>query len=148
MRTNFKLRPAILLSSVFAIVLLALVAACGDDDDNNNSQQGSESAVCGDINAFDSAVDDVKDLNSSSSIDDITKSLTNLRTSASNLRTSLQDIKYDKTDEIQAMTSDLQQALTSAFSSGSVSQAQVQINDAIKDVQNDLSDARDKANCD
>jgi hypothetical protein len=146
MKTISWPRTSFACAGAFAVLLVLLATACGDDD-NSNSQQGSESAVCGDINAFDSAVDQVRDLNSSSSIDDISRSLSNLRTTGSDLIGSLKDAKYDKTDQIQAVTSDLQNALVKAVNSGSAAQAQAEINSAAQDVQSDLSDAKDNANC-
>ncbi|MGE0059570.1 MAG: hypothetical protein AB7P33_03835 [Dehalococcoidia bacterium] len=148
MQTSSRLRLPFLLSGALAVALLVFAVACSDDDDDDNSQQGSESAACGDITSFENAVDQVRGLSTSSSIDDISRSLTTLRTTATDLRSSLQEIKYDKTDEIQAATSDLQDALGKAVTSGSLSQAQSEINTAVNDVRSDLSDAKDKANCD
>jgi hypothetical protein len=147
MKTISLPRTSFVFAGAFAVLLLVLATACGDDD-NDNSQQGSESAVCGDINAFDSAVDQVRALNSSSSIDDISRSLSNLRTTGSDLTASLKDAKYDKTDQIQAVTSDLQNALVRAVNSGSAAQAQAEINSTAQDVKSDVADAKDNANCD
>lgn len=146
MQTSFKPRLPLILSATLAVFLLVFAVACSDDDDDN-SQQGSESAVCGDIDSFENAVDEVRGLSTSSSIDDISRSLTSLRTTATDLGSSLQEIRYDKTDEIQAATSDLQDALGRAVSSGSLTQAQAEVNTAVQDVRNDLDDARDAANC-
>jgi hypothetical protein len=148
MKTITRPRFTHLLFGLIAIVALGLSFACSDDDDDNNTQQGSESAVCGDANQVNESIDRVKDLNSSSSISEITGSLTALGTSLTDLQSSLKDAKYDKTDELQAAGSDLRDSLSKAVSSGSIAGAQAQLNQTATELQDRVDDAKSKNGCD
>ena len=139
-------RPWLIIISPLIVIFAVLAMACSDDDDD--PQQGSESAVCGDIDAYEDSVDQVEDLDSSSSLDEITSSLTSLRTTATELGSSLREIKNYNADEFQAARVDLEQALVTGLASGSVAQTEAQLDVAVEDIQQDISDAKSSANCD
>jgi hypothetical protein len=50
-------------------------------------------------------------------------------------------------EQVQESVNDLESSLTSAISSGNISQATTELRDAAQNVKDDVSDAKEKANC-
>ena len=142
-RTNY------LWLGVLASLLLIVGFACSNDDEGNGgeTQQGAESALCSDLEELKTAEQQVANLNTSSSINDITQALNSVKTAFTDLRSSARDARDADISGIQSAVDDFENSLQSAARSGSVTGAISEVQSARAELSAARADAAAKANC-
>jgi len=131
-------------------LMLVMGLACSNDDEGNGGsepQQGAESALCSDLEELKTAEQQVANLSTSSSINDITQALNSVKTAFTDLRTSARDARDADITGIQAAVDDFENSLQSAARSGSVSGAISEVQSARAELSAARADAAAKANC-
>jgi hypothetical protein len=141
-------RTTYTLLGVLASLVLIIGPACSDDEGNGGeTQQGAESALCSDLEELKTAEQQVANLSTSSSINDITQALNSVKTAFTDLRSSARDARNADITGIQSAVDDFENSLQSAARSGSVSGAISEVQSARAELSAARADAAAKANC-
>jgi predicted Zn-dependent protease len=127
--------------------LLAAGFACSDDDDNGGSGGGAESAVCSDVSQVQSSADDLKKLNSSSTVGDAQNAVNNMKTSLDQLEESGQSAVQGEVNTLKSAFSDLQSAIQNFPSNQTLGAAAAAIQATASSVQQAVDKVGDNANC-
>jgi hypothetical protein len=104
---NRKLLSLLLLCGIF----VAGFACSDDDDDAQDSVGGAESAFCDDLSEVRSSVDKLKDLDSSSTVNEARDAVDDVKGPVDELRGSAGNVAQAEAEELQSAFASLQSAI-------------------------------------
>jgi len=137
---------------LFALVVLigVFALACSDNDDDDSGSGGSggsDSKVCEELDDVDEAVNDVRNLDANSSLNDIRSTLSDVTTALNGLRAAIQDEGSDLAQRVEDEVDSLEGDLTSAIRSGDRQQITTELHNAADKAKSSVSDAKSDSGC-
>jgi hypothetical protein len=96
---------------LFAALVTALACSDDDDGDTQDGAGGAESAFCDDLSEVKSSVDDLGEINSSSTGNDVKAAVNDVKTSLDELQGSAQDVAEAEVGTLRSAVAGLESAI-------------------------------------
>jgi hypothetical protein len=133
------------------VALSLLLFACGDDngggDTSSGSTDGGKDQVCSAVDDVESAVTTVQNLDSSSSLTDVTNALNGVVQAGKELGNAISDAPSPDLSGLESSVQDLENALKAVPSSSSIQTGLQSVDKAADSVANEAKKAADNAGC-
>lgn len=103
---------------------LAFGIACGgDDDDDNGTTQGAESQLCGDLAQLNTALNQMRSLTSSSTVNEAKSAEQNVENAFADVKDSAKDVKAAKLNQVDDAHESLQKSMNNLSGSQTLGSA-------------------------
>jgi hypothetical protein len=128
-----------------------LLFACGDDDGggdtSSNAADGGSDQVCSAVSDVQSSVTTVQNLDSGSSLTDVTNALSGVAQAGEDLSNAIQSAPSPDLDGLKSSVEDLENALKAVPSASSVQTGMQDVDKAADSVSKEAKTAADNAGC-
>jgi hypothetical protein len=146
------LRQALRLMLFGGIGFLSLLAiACGDDDDDDGGGTGgtgaSQTEFCSDLEELEVAVNDVREINTSSTVDDAEAATEELEQALDDVKDSAAEAQQARVDAVETAFEELQETIESVEGSQTLGSAYTSVQNAIDNVSVSYNSLDTQAGC-
>ena len=133
------------------MALSILLVACGDDDGGSDTSSsttdGGSDQVCSAVSDVQSSVDTVQNLDSGSSLTDVSNALSGVAQAGSELSNAIESAPSPDLDGLKSSVQDLESALKAVPSASSVQDGLQDVETAADSVSKEAKTAADNAGC-